>query len=43
MSIGIDIIRGQAIQSIGSADHLIGRLAIMTDSRRPHRNSLLCL
>ncbi|WP_028982938.1 UDP-N-acetylmuramoyl-tripeptide--D-alanyl-D-alanine ligase [Sporolactobacillus terrae] len=40
MSIGIDIIRGQAIQSIGSADHLIGRLAIMTDSRKPHRNSL---
>jgi UDP-N-acetylmuramoyl-tripeptide--D-alanyl-D-alanine ligase len=39
MGIGVDIIRGQAIQTIGDAGHL-DRLNIMTDSRKAAADSL---
>ncbi|MCQ2008867.1 MAG: UDP-N-acetylmuramoyl-tripeptide--D-alanyl-D-alanine ligase [Sporolactobacillus sp.] len=39
MSIGVDIVRGQAIQSIGDAGH-IDRLNIMTDSRKSNESGL---
>ncbi|WP_100487595.1 UDP-N-acetylmuramoyl-tripeptide--D-alanyl-D-alanine ligase [Sporolactobacillus pectinivorans] len=39
MSIGIDIVRGQAIQILGNIDGL-GRLTIMTDSRKQVTNGL---
>ncbi|MCO7174615.1 UDP-N-acetylmuramoyl-tripeptide--D-alanyl-D-alanine ligase [Sporolactobacillus kofuensis] len=39
MSIGVDIVRGQAIQMIGNSAH-INRLNIMTDSRKPVEKGL---